>query len=263
VRKNQDLLHLARSAAEAAAGFIRGAKRPSGPDEWGRKSTHDFVTSIDREAEQKIRGVLLGGEPGSSIMGEEFSPEGSVGSGLVWVVDPLDGTTNYLHGYPQYAVSVGALVDGELAVGVVADVDRNVYYHAERGAGAWRGSERLTVSRITEPGVSMIGTGFPFRHPDLMPRYMRQFAGIMRAVSGIRRAGAAALDLVDVALGRFEGFWELNLAPWDVAAGTLIVREAGGIVTDGEGSTNMIKHGSVVAGNSAIHAWLQAIVAEP
>ena len=262
MRKNQDLVRLARSAAAAAATFIREAQRPAGPDEWGRKSTHDFVTSIDRDAEQRIRDVLLEGEPGSTMMGEELSPGGSPKSGLVWVVDPLDGTTNYLHGYPQYAVSVGALVDGELTAGVIADIDRNLFYHAERGAGAWRGSQRLAVSRITKPSVSMIGTGFPFRHPELMPRYLRQFAGIMRAVSGIRRAGAAALDLVDVALGRFEGFWELNLAPWDVAAGTLLVREAGGIVTDVEGSHDMIKHGSVVAGNPAIHAWLCSSVAE-
>jgi myo-inositol-1(or 4)-monophosphatase len=262
VPKNHDLLHVALSAAERGARFIREARRPSNPAEWDRKAQHDFVTSVDREAEKHITGVLLAGAPGSVVIGEEFSPEVAMDAALSWVVDPLDGTTNYLHGYPQYAVSIAGVVNGQINLGVVADVTRNLVYHAVLGGGAWHGNTRLAVSTITEPTVSMIGTGFPFRTPELMPRYLRQFAEVMRAVSGIRRAGAAALDLVDVALGRFEGFWELSLAPWDVAAGTLIIREAGGVITDVDGSPDMVKHGSVVAGNPQIHRWLRNMVSE-
>jgi myo-inositol-1(or 4)-monophosphatase len=192
-------------------------------------------------------------------MGEELSPE-DVQADLVWVVDPLDGTTNYLHGYPQYAVSIAAVASGSLAAGVVADIDRNTTYHAEAGGGSWCGERRLAVSTIVDPALSLIGTGFPFRTPEQIPRYLRQFTAVMGATSGIRRAGAASLDLVDVALGRLDGFWELYLAPWDVAAGTLLIREAGGVVTDLAGSSNVVQDGSLVAGNPAMHGWLRALV---
>ena len=259
------------SAAERGARYVRETGRPSDPTTWGRKAQHDFVTGVDREAERLVAETLLAGEPGSVVMGEELSPTLSPnptpagrerGADLVWVVDPLDGTTNYLHGYPQYAVSIAALVHGKLAVGVIADITRNILYHGLEGGGSWCGDARLGVSLIKDPGVALIGTGFPFRTPELMDRYLRQFGAVMRSVSGVRRAGAAALDLVDVAIGRFEGFWELSLAPWDMAAGTLLIREAGGVVTDLEGSSNLVKHGSIVAGNAAIHAWLRALVNE-
>ncbi len=261
MRKNQDLVHVAIAAAERGAAFIREAPRPANPGDWGRKAQHDFVSAVDREAERRIADALLAEVPDSVVVGEELSPEIAEG-GLVWVVDPLDGTTNYLHAYPQYAVSIGALVDGELAVGVIADVTRDCVYHAAAGAGAWCGEQRLHVSPNGDPDTSLIGTGFPFRTPHEMPRYLRQFAAVTKAVSGIRRAGAASLDLVDVALGRFEGFWELSLAPWDMAAGTLIIREAGGIVTDLQGSPNIVKHGSIVAGNPVIQPWLLRLVNE-
>lgn len=260
--KNRDLLRLALSAAEHGAAFVRAASRPGNPADWDRKATHDFVTRVDRETEQQVAEILLEGEPGSLIVGEELTPAGTAPADVVWVVDPLDGTTNYLHGYPQFAVSIAVVVSGELTVGVVADVARNVLYHASSGGGAWCGDTRLKVSSIETPAVALIGTGFPFRTPELLPRYLRQFAAITRSVSGIRRAGAAALDLVDVALGRFEGFWELSLAPWDVAAGTLIIREAGGVITDADGSPDVLKHGSIVAGNPPIHAWLRTMVTE-
>lgn len=180
----------------------------------------------------------------------------------MWIVDPLDGTANFLHGYPWYSVSIAALVDGELAAGVVHDVPHDLVYSATRGAGAWSNGSRLAVSKIRDANLAMIGTGFPFRTPSLFPRYLRQFAAVSRGAASVRRAGSAALDLVDVALGRFEGFWELNLAPWDVAAGTLIVREAGGRASDLDGSPDVIKHGAIVAGNPAMHEWLLALLAE-
>lgn len=251
----QDLLHLAVAAAARAGTFIRDAQRPRDPSAWARKGTSDFVTQIDRGAEDLITDHLTTHGPPASVMGEERSPDATT-SGLHWVVDPLDGTTNYLHGYPAYAVSIAAVENGRPIVGVVLDVAREVTYTAARGAGAWLGREQLRVSTTAEPRDALIGTGFPFKHLDLLPKYQRQFDVVLRATSGIRRAGSAALDLVDVACGRFDGFWELQLAPWDVAAGTLIVREAGGLVTNAQGSTDVITHGSIVAGNPTMHRWL-------
>jgi myo-inositol-1(or 4)-monophosphatase len=178
---------------------------------------------------------------------------------LVWIVDPLDGTTNFLHGYPQYAVSIGCLVDGKLAVGVIHDVCRKRTYRAIRGGGAFEEDTRLSVSAVTDPRYALIGTGFPFKALNLLHIYLSQFAAVIGAASGIRRAGAAALDLADVAAGRLDGFWELQLAPWDIAAGTLLIREAGGIVTRPDGGADVLSaggNGSIVAGNAAMHRWL-------
>jgi myo-inositol-1(or 4)-monophosphatase len=210
---------------------------------------------VDRTAERIILEVLQEGEPGSRVVGEELAPE-LVTEGLVWIVDPLDGTTNFLHGFPSYAVSIAASLDGKLLAGVVVDVPRRMTYWGADGAGAWLGDQRLRVSTIEDPAFALIGTGFPFRDTSHLEEYQRQFALVARGTSGIRRPGAAALDLVDVAAGRFEGFWEQRLSAWDIAAGALLIREAGGLVTDLEGRQVGIEHTSVVAGNPAIHAWL-------
>ena len=176
--------------------------------------------------------------------------------GLVWVVDPLDGTTNFLHDFPSYAVSVAAAVDGVLEAGVVIHVPRNEIFLASRGSGAWQGERRLTVSTISDPAFSLIGTGFPFKDTGRLQEYLDQFSRIAARTSGIRRPGSAALDLADVAAGRFDGFWEQYLSAWDIAAGILLVREAGGLATDFAGRDLGIEHAELVAGNPAIHAWL-------
>lgn len=250
-----DLLPIATAAARRAAAFIRGVERPRDPSTWARKGTSDFVTEVDRGAEEIIRDHLTHHGPSATIIGEELSPD-MQGHGLRWIVDPLDGTTNYLHEYPAFAVSIAAVEDNRPVAGVVLDVARDLTYTAAAGHGAWLDDRRLGVSATSSPRDALIGTGFPFKHLELLPEYLRQFDAVLRATSGIRRAGSAALDLVDVASGRFDGFWELQLAPWDVAAGTLIVREAGGLVTDRTGATDVITHGSIVAGNPAIHDWL-------
>jgi myo-inositol-1(or 4)-monophosphatase len=255
-RDYRHLAEVAQAAALKGAAHIRRATRPPAGAAWTRKGLLDYVTDVDRGSEKLIAEALTKAVPGSKVLGEEFTPDGPHEASLLWVVDPLDGTTNYLHGYPQYAVSIAALLDGQLAAGVVVDVARSLRYHAWAGGGAWCGGERLAVSHVTEPALSLIGTGFPFRVPHLMPRYLRHFTAVSAATSGVRRAGAASLDLVDVAQGRFEGFWELDLAPWDLAAGVLLVREAGGIVTDVEGSPDVVRQGSILAGNPATHAWL-------
>jgi myo-inositol-1(or 4)-monophosphatase len=250
---------IAVEAAKRAATFIRDAERPTEPTAWTQKGLKDFVTEVDRGAEQIIAEYLLATVPGSAVLGEELSPTATKAD-LLWVVDPLDGTTNYLHGYPAYAVSIGAVVDGTLRAGAVLDIVRDLTFTAASEAGAWCAEARLSVSQVQDPAVALVGTGFPFKVPELLPRYLRQFADIMGATSGVRRAGSAALDLVDVALGRFDGFWELYLAPWDVAAGTLLVREAGGIVTDIDGDIDVVRHGSIVAGNPAMHRWLLGLL---
>jgi len=255
VLEYHNLLSIAVSAAQRAAAFVRGAKRPGNSTTWHRKGLNDFVTEIDRESERLVTEHLLERAPGSRVCGEEFSPDAKSG-GLLWVVDPLDGTTNYLHGYPAYAVSIAAVQHGVPQVGVVVDITRDLTYTAVADGGAWQGENRLQVSPTADPAVALVGTGFPFKTPRLLPKYLEQLSALMHETSGIRRAGSAALDLVDVALGRFDGFWELQLAPWDVAAGTLLVREAGGVVTDTDGSQDVIKHGSIVAGNPKMHEWL-------
>jgi len=227
----------------------------SRPPVWIPKGHHDWVTEVDRTAESLIGTVLQSGAPGSRIMGEEHSPDADL-EGMVWIVDPLDGTTNFLHGYPQYAVSIALAIDGVLETGVVLDVNRECVYGAVRGQGAWLGNTPLRVSEITDPARALLGTGYPFKKLDELDAYLEQFRRILPATSGVRRAGAAAIDLADVAAGRLDGFWELVLAPWDVAAGILLIREAGGVVTDMSGRPAGVAHGGVIAGNPRIHAWL-------
>jgi len=267
-----DLVRLASRAAERAGEYIRSATRPAGrtdgrdggatsgrpgvrPSDWIAKGPHDWVTEVDKNAERLIAEVLHDGAPGSRIVGEELSP-GIVHQGLVWIVDPLDGTSNFLHGYPQYSVSIAAAVDGVLEAGVVLDVTRECVYGALRGKGAWLSGNRLSVSEIRDPARSLLGTGYPFKRLEGLDRYLSHFRELLRTTSGVRRAGSAALDLVDVAAGRFDGFWELSLAPWDFAAGVLLVREAGGLVTDMSGRDVALEDSAIVAGNPVIHSWL-------
>lgn len=255
-RDAASLLSPALAAARAAARVIRERAGNAASLEWREKHPADFVSDVDLAAEAAARAVLERDLPGIAIVAEESSPETSLGGPLTAVVDPLDGTTNFLHGYPAYAVSIAILVGGTPAAGVVLDAATGEEYTAAHGGGAWQGAERLRVSTVARPERALIGTGFPFKHLHLLPAYQRQFAAVLSATAGVRRAGAAALDLAAVARGRFEGFWELVLAPWDFAAGMLLVREAGGMVSDIAGGTPAWKTGAIVAGNPVLHAWL-------
>ncbi|MGH7701367.1 MAG: inositol monophosphatase family protein [Gemmatimonadales bacterium] len=250
-----DLVDAARAAAARAAEYLRGARPPADTD-WAEKDRSDFVTAVDRRAEEIIVAALTRAVPGSTVLGEELTPDASPDGDVVWVVDPLDGTTNFLRGYPQYAVSIACAVRGALSVGVVHDVTRNLVYRAATGHGAWLGEIRLAVSAVSEPRRALVGTGFPYKRFEHMDAYLKQLATVLRETSGARRAGAASLDLADVAAGRLDGFWELLLAPWDKAAGAVLVREAGGVVTTLEGDDDILRHGSIVAGNPALHSWL-------
>lgn len=255
MRKVNDLVDVAVRAAGRAADYLRDAPRPQA-SEWTEKGRHDFVTVVDRTAEQMIAETLLSAVPDSQMIGEELTPDATPRAEVAWVVDPLDGTTNYLHGYPQYAVSIGCVVGGELRAGVILDVPRDIVYKAASGHGAWMGSQRLAVSTAATPGEALIGTGFPFKRLDGLDRYLGQFTRVMEATAGIRRAGSAALDLADVAAGRLDAFWELWLSPWDIAAGVVLIREAGGVVTRPDGSANVLGSGPIVAGNRALQPWL-------
>jgi myo-inositol-1(or 4)-monophosphatase len=253
-----DLLHAARVAASRAAEYLRSVDRPASPDSWRVKDQRDFVTEVDRTSETLISAVLRGATPAGRIVGEELSPE-VVRDGLVWIVDPLDGTTNFLHGVPVWAVSIAAAVDGVLEAAIVLDVPGHEQFEAVRGHGTSLDGKPLKVSTIEVPEFALIGTGFPFKNIERIGEYQRQFAHIAGATSGIRRPGAAAIDLAWVSAGRFDGFWEQHLSAWDMAAGTLLVREAGGLVTNFEGDQDMLRHTSAIAGNPAMHAWLRGI----
>ncbi len=255
-----DLLTAARAAAERAGAYLAQARRPDGPAAWTVKDQRDFVTEVDRTAEGLIAEVLRAHTPAAAIIGEELNPGAVPRTGVAWIVDPLDGTTNFLHGVPAFAVSIAAQVDGRLEAAVVLDVPRAERFEAVRGGGAALGYEPLRVSAIAAPEYALIGTGFPFKNVARMGEYQAQFTRIAGATSGIRRPGSAAIDLAWVAAGRFDGFWEQQLAPWDISAGILLVREAGGRVTDFAGDERLEGHTSVVAGNAALHPWLLATV---
>lgn len=214
------------------------------------------MSDIDRDAEHAIAEIVASRHADARVLGEELSPGLEAARGLVFIADPLDGTTNFLHGFPWYAVSIAALVDGELTAGAILNVANGELFTATTGSGARMNGQPIAVSPITDPLRSLIGTGFPFKTGERTDEYLNMLNRIMRETAGIRRPGSAALDLADVACGRFEAFWELKLAPWDIAAGVLLIREAGGVVTDLSGAPCPIDHTSVVAGSPTMHGWL-------
>jgi myo-inositol-1(or 4)-monophosphatase len=254
---DERLLHAAVDAARRAAQVIRAHEGALARLTWEEKSPSDFVSLVDRGAEQQIAAAIAEHVREARLVGEEWTPDlARLDEGVVFVADPLDGTTNFLHGFPAYAVSIAVLVDGELRAAVVLDVPRDELFTAIAGAGAWRDDTPIAVSATTDPSRALIGTGFPFKHHELIAPYVQRLPPIMAGTAGIRRAGAAALDLAAVACGRFDAFWELKLAPWDSAAGILLIREAGGIVTDLRGDAARVGHGGLVAGNPTMYRWL-------
>lgn len=253
-------------AAAVAAEFIRQESRSRDAITWQSKSATDFVSHVDIGAEERIREILSTHIPGIRVVGEELGSDGDPESGLVAIVDPLDGTTNFLHGFPNYAVSICVALDGVPQAGVVHDImrggaeNRDTVCTATAGDGAFANGVRMRVSTITDPSRALIGTGFPFKDVTSADEYVRMMRRLMPLVSGLRRAGSAALDLSDVAHGRFDGFWELWLNAWDHAAGVLLVREAGGRVTDLEGRDARLIGGPIVASNGVLHEWFLDIL---
>jgi len=215
------------------------------------KAQNDFVTQVDRKAEEVIIEAIHKAYPKHGILAEE-SGTYNEDSEYKWIIDPLDGTTNFLHGFPQYAVSIGLQLKGRMEVAVVFDPIKNELFTAARGDGAQLNGKRIRVTDKKGIKGSLLGTGFPFKHPQHLDTFIETFKAVHPQAAGIRRAGSAALDLAYVAAGRLDGFWEIGLSPWDMAAGVLLVREAGGIVTDFSGDGNYLETGNVVAAASKV-----------
>ena len=242
------MLTTAVKAARKAGSIISRASYDVDALTVRRKRHNDFVTEVDHAAEEAILRILRAAYPGHGFLAEESAPEAAKADYL-WVIDPLDGTTNFLHGFPQYAVSIGLLHKGVPQQAVVFDPNRNELFTATRGSGAFLNDRRLRVTRIDRLDGALIGTGFPFRDLEQLDDYLRMFRNMTMATAGIRRPGAAALDLAWVAAGRIDGFWEIGLSPWDMAAGALLVREAGGLVGDLDGENRFLENGRIVASN--------------
>lgn len=249
------LLATCVAAAVRSAEIIRAAAATLGDIRWESKGHADFVSDVDRASEASIADVVRERHPDAVLIAEENSPTAEQGA-LTFVADPLDGTTNFLHGFPWYAVSIAALVEGRQVAGVVLNVANGELFTAVIGGGARLNGQPIQVSKIAEPNRALVGTGFPFKHREGITPYMGVLPRLMESTAGLRRAGSAALDLCDVACGRYDAFWELRLAPWDVAAGILIIREAGGVVTDLEGQPAPVASGPIVAGNPVMQKWL-------
>ncbi|BDI07171.1 hypothetical protein CATMQ487_41410 [Sphaerotilus microaerophilus] len=251
------MLNIAVKAARAAGSIISRASMDVDRLTVTSKGSNDFVTEVDQAAEQIIIETLLQAYPGHGILAEESGREhGAQHSDYVWIIDPLDGTTNFIHGLPQYAVSIALAHKGRVEQAVVYDPAHNDLFYATKGKGAFLNDRRLRVSKRTRMLEALIGTGFPFRKGDNFKRYMKMFEEVMQACAGLRRPGSAALDLCYVAAGWYDGFFETGLAPWDVAAGSLIVTEAGGLVGNFTGEADFLHQREVLAGNPKIYAQL-------
>ncbi len=254
------MLNIAVRAARRAGSIINRASLDSGGLQVKSKRANDFVTEIDRAAEAAIIEVVQKSYPDHAILGEESGASGSEKHEYRWIIDPLDGTTNFIHGFPQYCVSIGVEHRGKLAHGVVYDPLRNELFTASQGRGAFLNDRRIRVSKCQKLQDALVGTGFPFKELDRVDLYLKQLKNLMEKSSGLRRAGAAALDLAYVACGRLDAFWELGLMPWDVAAGALLIQEAGGLVGDLEGDQGFLEKGDVCAASPKIFTtFLQAL----
>ncbi len=224
------------------------------------KSYNDFVSEADVQAEQEIITILRRIYPNHSILAEESGYSAGADADYQWIIDPLDGTTNYLHGLPHFAVSIAFQEKGRLETSVVYDPIRQELFTASRGRGAQLNDRRIRVRTVASLDAALLGTGFPIRYPQHIPAYLNMFGGIFTRCSELRRAGSAALDLAYVASGRLDGFWELGLNAWDIAAGVLLIQEAGGLVGDFGGGYEFLQTGNIVAGNAKIFkALLQNI----
>ncbi len=254
-QETQRFLSVAVRAAEEAGKLIA---ENIGNVAWGdvdRKQPADFVTRVDRESEKMIIETIRANFPDHGFLTEE-SRRDEAAERCRWIVDPLDGTTNFIHGYPVVSVSIALECLGEIVLGVIFDPTRRELFTAVKGEGSFLNGNPIRVSRIARLGDGLVATGFPFRRKEITGQYLTLFGNVFRRVSDLRRAGSAALDLAYVASGRCDGFFEIGLSPWDIAAGALIVEEAGGVVSDFQGGRDFLGTGDIVAGAPAIHKEL-------
>lgn len=258
-------LNIAIKAARRAGQIINRASNDLDLLKVASKSPNDYVTEVDRAAEAAIIETLQEAYPGYGILAEEsgaFAAKSERDADFQWIIDPLDGTTNFIHGLPQYAVSIALAKEGVVEQAVVFDPNRNELFTASKGAGAFLNERRIRVSRRTKLGEALIGTGFPYRMFDKIDLYLSIFKELAEKTAGQRRPGAASLDLAYVACGRYDGFWEFGLAPWDMAAGSLLISEAGGLVSDLRGEANYLDTGNIIAGTPKVFAPLLKIIEE-
>ena len=257
------MLNVAIKAARAAGAIINRAALDVESVRVSAKQTNDFVTEIDHAAEAVIIETLLTAYPGHGILAEESGSEhGAKDSDFVWIIDPLDGTTNFIHGFPVYCVSIALAVKGKVEQAVVYDPTRNDLFCATKGRGAYLNDRRLRVAKRTRLQDGLISTGFPYRPGDKLKTYLNMLGEVMSQCAGVRRPGAAALDLAYVAAGYSDGFFESNLKPWDVAAGSLLVTEAGGLIGNFTGEAEFLHQGECVAANPKIYGQMVATLAK-
>ncbi len=252
-------LNIAIKAARRAGSIINRASFDLDKLTVEQKGQNDFVSEVDRAAEQAIVQVLNEAYPQHNILAEESGVSGPQ-SEYQWIIDPLDGTTNFLHGFPQYCVSIALSVKGVVQHGVIFDPSRNDLFTASRGGGAFLNDRRIRVSKTLHIKDALLGTGFPYKEFANFDRYLAVFKEMTQKSSGIRRPGAAALDLAYVACGRFDGFWETGLNPWDVAAGGLMILEAGGLIADHKGEGDWLHSETIVCGTPKVFAQMLAII---
>jgi myo-inositol-1(or 4)-monophosphatase len=253
------ILNIAVQAAYNAGNIIQQESKNIGRIKVDRKGHNDYVSEVDKKAEQIIINTILKAFPDHNILGEE---EGSIdnGSDFTWIIDPLDGTTNYLHGHPQYSISIAVKHQDKITYAAIFDPNRNDIYTAELGKGARLNNGRIRVSTTANLADSLLATGFPTYDMSLLDKYMPIFKEMLLSTSGQRRAGSAALDLAYVAAGMVDGFWEFNLKPWDIAAGYLLVKEAGGLVCDFNGGQEMLDSGNIIAANPKLVSPILKII---
>jgi myo-inositol-1(or 4)-monophosphatase len=254
----QPMLNIAIRAARSAGDLILRSSDDVGQLRIDQKGKNDFASEVDLKAEREIINIIRTAYPDHAILAEESGQH--KGNDFVWVIDPLDGTTNFLHGFPQYAVSIALKHRGRLEVAVIYDPLRDELFTARRGGGAMLNSRRLRVTNQNTMKGALIGTGFPFKTDLHLDAYVGMFKAISMQAAGIRRAGAAALDLAYVAAGRLDGFWEIGIMEWDMAAGILLIQEAGGVVTDFSFNDNYLASGNVIAGSPKMHQMLYKLI---
>ena len=251
-------IEIATEAARRGSAVLLRHWEQLGKDDADLKARNDWVSRADRESEAAILSFIREQRPHDSVLGEESGR--TAGNERTWIVDPLDGTSNYLQHFPVWSISIGLLRGSEIVAGLIYEPLRDLFYTAERGAGAFRNGRRMSVS--TQSGVegSFLATGFPFRAQQFVKTYCSIFQDVITIAKGVRRAGSAALDLAYTAAGTFDGFFEMHLSPWDVAAGSLLVTEAGGVVSDFSGGQRWLERGNIVGAPAAVHRDLVALI---
>jgi len=253
-------IEVAIEAARRGAAVLLGYWERIGKEQADIKARNDWVSAADRESEAAIKSFLREQRPGDATLGEETGSSGASSNGRTWIIDPLDGTSNYLQHLPVWSVSIGLKSGDEIVAGVVYEPLRDIVFSAERGAGAWRDGARMSVSAQRTVEGSFLTTGFPFRAQQYVNVYCSIFRDVIMVAKGVRRPGSAALDLAYTAAGIFDGFFEMHLAAWDVAAGSLLVREAGGLITDFSGGDRWLERGNIIGAAPSVHADLLRII---